>query len=187
MKKVMKKGMGIVAVVTLFGAGLLFGLPINATIKAGDITGGKVAPHVNIAAFHAVHGKEGFKFPDHIADHNIIHALQGNAQYIFMNHTAGLVDGDVVTVANDVLRDNAGHFEDFGVDCQLSVHINASNQDVTLAGMCEFLMVDKDHRQIEHKGIVKPTVLQSGKDWVLIYYNAEDGIAVYADAEVGLE
>jgi len=160
-------------------------LLIASPVKAADITGSKIAPHVNIAAFHKVHGKEDFKFPDHIANHNIFGALEGNAQFIFMNHTSGLKDGDIITVSNDVLRENAGHFEDFGVNCQLSVSIKG--KDVILAGMCQFLMLDKDHRQIEHKGIVKPTTLQSGKDWLLIYYNEEDGIAIYADEEIGLE
>lgn len=176
-------GMGMVLAALVCG-GLFTGLPIKSTIKAGDVTGGKVAPHVNIAAFHALHGKEGYKFPDHIAG-NILQTLQGNAQFIFMNHTAGLQDGDVITISNDVLRENAGHFEDFGVDCQLSVHMNG--QDVTLSGMCEFLMVDKDHREIEHKGVVKPMVMHPGKEWVLLYFNAEDGIAIYADEEISIE
>jgi len=174
-----------IAAAVLLSAALLLGSPVKSTVKAADITGGKVAPHVNIAAFHKLHGQEGFKFPDHISDHDILGALKGKAQYIFMNHTSGLKDGDVITVSNDVLRENSGHFEDFGVDCQLSVSINGEN--VTLAGMCEFLMIDKDHREIEHKGIVKPTIMNPGQDWVLIYYNEEDGIAIYADEEIGME
>lgn len=165
---------------------IIVGSGIQATIKAGDITGGKVAPHINIAAFHTLHGQEGFKFPDHIADSDIMSALHGKAQYLFMNHTAGLEDGDVIMVTNDVLRDNAGSFEDFGVGCQLSVHIK-DGQDAQIAGMCEFLMVDKNHRQIQHKGVIKPVTLHPGKDWVLLYNDIEDGIAIYADEEVGIE
>ena len=164
---------------------LTIGTATHATVKAGDITGGVVAPHVNIAAFHKIHGQEGFKFPDHIANHNIMGELQGKAQYIFMNHTAGLKDGDVITIANDVLREEAGNFEDFGVDCQMVVHIK--DTDVKIGGMCQFLMVDKDHREIEHKGIIKPTEMHAGNDWVLLYDNVEDGIAIYADEEIGLE
>ncbi len=174
---------GIAAVA--MSAILVSGLPIQAKITAGDITGGVKAPHVNIAAFHKIHGQEAFKFPDHISNHDIMGELKGKAQYIFMNHTAGLKDGDVITIANDVLRENAGAFEDFGVDCQLVVHLKGD--DVKIGGMCEFLMVDKDHREIEHKGVVKPTVMHPGKDWVLLYDNVEDGIAIYADEEIGIE
>ncbi len=175
--------LGVAAVV--LSAVLVVGLPIQAKVTAGDITGGVKAPHVNIAAFHTLHGQEGFKYPDHIANHDILGELHGKAQYIFMNHTAGLKDGDVITIANDVLREEAGAFEDFGVECQLVVHIKG--EDVKIGGMCEFLMVDKDHREIEHKGIVKATEMHPGSDWVLLYFNAEDGIAIYADEEIGLE
>ena len=179
--KLIKGSIAIAAILT----SMVVGTSIQATIKAGDVTGGKVAPHVNIAAFHKIHGQEGYKFPEHISNHDIMGELHGKAQYIFMNHTAGLKDGDVITIANDVLREEAGAFEDFGVDCQLVVHLKGD--DVKIGGMCEFLMVDKNHREIEHKGIVKPTVMHPGKDWVLLYDDVEDGIAIYADEEISLE
>lgn len=174
----------LVAVVAV-GYFVMGGESVRSAIKAGDVTGGEVAPHVNLAAFHKLHGQEGFKYPDHIDNKDIISALQGKAQYIFLNHTAGLKDGDVITVANDVLRESSGQFEDFGVDCQLSVHLKGD--DVSLGGMCEVLFVDKDHREIEHKLMIKPTQMQAGKGWVLLYYDDEDGIAIYADEEIGIE
>ncbi|MDQ6987246.1 MAG: hypothetical protein Q9M25_05545 [Mariprofundaceae bacterium] len=164
---------------------IALGLPVQAKITAGDVTGGVKAPHVNIAIFHKLHGQDGFTYPKNIAKAEILHAMDGKAQFISINHTAGLKDGDVVTIANDVLREDAGHFGDFGVDCQMSIHIKGS--DVTLAGMCQILIVDQDHREINHKGIVKATTIDAGSGWKLIYYDAEDGIAVYAESEVGLE
>jgi hypothetical protein len=164
---------------------LVIELPVSAKVTAADITGGVKAPHVNIAIFHKLHGQEGFTYPQKISGENILQSLHGKAQFISMNHTSGLKDGDVITISNDVLRDGAEEFEDFGVDCQLVVHIKGT--DVTLSGMCEMLFVDQDHRKIEHRGIVKPFVMHSGSDWELIYYDAEDGIAVYADEEIGLE
>jgi hypothetical protein len=159
---------------------------VSSSIKAGDITGGKKAPHVNIAIFHKLHGQEAYVYPQHIASHDILNTTQGKAQFIALSHTAGVLDGDVLTISNDVLRENAGKgFEDFGVDCQLTIHIK--NNNVNLAGICEILMVDQDGRGIEHKAIVKPTTMESGKDWVLLYYDEEDGIAIYADEEIGTE
>ncbi|MDQ6955127.1 MAG: hypothetical protein Q9M20_06750 [Mariprofundaceae bacterium] len=180
----MKKTVSIMAGLVLLGIGLL-ALPIQAKITAGDITGGAKSPHVNIAIFHKLHDHEGFTYPKNIASDDILHATAGKAQFIALTHTAGLKNDDVIMLSNDVLREGDGDFEDFGVDCQLSVHIKGS--DVTLAGMCELLMMDQDGREIEHKGIIKPVTIHSGAAWVLIYYNAEDGIAVYADEEVGLE
>jgi hypothetical protein len=180
----MKKTYMIVAGFILAGVSLLM-IPVQAKITAGDITGGAKAPHVNIAIFHKLHGHDDFQYPEYIDKDEILHATQGKAQFIAISHTAGLKDGDVMTIANDVLREGAGDFEDFGVDCQLSLHIKGT--DVSLAGICQILMIDQDGREIEHKGIIKPVSMHSGGDWQLVYYDAEDGIAVYADEEVGLE
>jgi len=157
-------------------------MPMKTTAIASGIAGGVKAPHVNIAIFHKLHGQGAFQFPEKIAAMNILQALQGKAQFISINHTAGLKDGDVISIASDVLRDDDGTFEDFGVDCQFSVHIK--NKEVSMAGMCEIMLVDQSGRVIEHKGIVKPVVMHAGADWQLIYYNAKDGIAVYADEEI---
>lgn len=164
---------------------LAVAVPISAKIIAGDITGGSKAPHLNVAIFHSVHGQENFKYPNHIAKANILSELAGHAQFIAINHTAGLKDGDIVSIANDVLRDNAGAFEDFGVDCQIVIH--QQDKAVQLAGLCDILMTDADHRTIEHKGVIKPISVDSGADWQLLYFDQADGIAVYADSEFGLE
>ncbi|MDQ6978979.1 MAG: hypothetical protein Q9M09_02240 [Mariprofundaceae bacterium] len=177
--------------ITLLSIAAVMGLSFitwgtQASIKAGDITGGKKAPHVNIAIFHKLHGQEGFSYPKYIAAHDILHAMQDKAQFISINHTAGVMDGDILTSSNDVLREGSDKgFEDFGVDCQLTIHLKAG--DVALAGICEILMVDQDGREIEHKAMVKPTTLEAGKDWVLLYNDEEDGIAIYADENMGKE
>jgi len=176
---------------TLFSMAVIIAIASNtwgvqSSIKAGDITGGKKAPHVNIAIFHKLHGQDGFTYPASVDSQDILHAMQGKAQFISINHTAGVMDGDILTSSNDILREGAGSaFEDFGVDCQLSVHI--ASGDVTLAGICQILMIDQDGRQIEHKAIVKATTIKAGTHWVLLYNDAEDGIAIYADQEVGTE
>ncbi|MDQ6995189.1 MAG: hypothetical protein Q9M18_06300, partial [Mariprofundaceae bacterium] len=147
--------------------------------------GGKTAPHVNIAIFHKLHGHDDFVYPKTISGVDIIASTLGKAQFIAINHSSGLKDSDVISISNDVLREDGGAFNDFGVDCQLTVHVKQT--DVTLAGMCEILMLDQDHREIDHKGIIKPFTMHASGDWELIYYDAEDGIAVYADENMGLE
>jgi len=165
---------------------VVLGLSAHAEAVAGDITGGVEAPHVNIAIFHKLHGQESFVYPEHVDEGNILQSFKGKAQFISINHTAGLKDGDVITIANDVLRDGGdGGFEDYGVDCQLAVNIKDEN--VSLAGICQIFMVDKNHREIKHKGLVKLFSMKPNEGWTLIYYNAEDGIGVYADEEIGLE
>ena len=160
-------------------------MPMKTTAIASGIAGGVKAPHVNIAIFHKLHGQEGFQFPKNIHAMSILQGLKGKAQFISINHTAGLKDGDVISIASDVLRDDDGTFEDFGVDCQFSVHIK--DEDVSIGGMCQIMLVDQSGRVIEHKGFVKPVVMHAGEDWQLIYYNAKDGIAVYADENMEQE
>jgi len=176
--------LGLLAGLLVVGTAMMT-MPLQAKITAGDITGGKKAPHVNIAIFHKLHGHDDFVYPQEIKGDDIIKDTAGKAQFIAISHTSGVKDGDVLTLATDVLREDAGNFADFGVDCQLSVHLE--NKDVTLAGMCQILIMDQDHREIDHKGIVAPYKMHAGADWELIYYDAEDGIAVYADEMIGLE
>ncbi len=180
MKKIITTSISLLALVLLALA-----VPVQSSVTAGDITGGFKAPHVNIAIFHKLHGQESFVYPEKIAEGDILKSLAGKAQFISINHTAGLKDGDVITIGNDVLREAAGNFEDYGVDCQLNVHLDGD--DVTIAGICQLLMVDQNNRQIEHKGVIKPTAMKANQGWILLYYNAEDGIAVYADEEIGIE
>lgn len=175
---------GLALMVSLTAGLMTLGQQVNASIKAGDITGGKEAPHINIAVFHKLHGQESFSYPATIKG-NILGELKGKAQFIFINHTAGLEDKDVVVVGNDVLRDNAGSFEDFGVDCQMSVGIKGA--EVSMGGMCEVLIVDQHHRQIENKLLLKPVSVPSGDQWSLVFNDEEDGIAIYANQKTGTE
>jgi len=156
-----------------------------SSAEASDAHSGAKSPHVNIAIFHTLQGQGGFQFPEKIAAMNILQAVQGKAQFIIMNHAAGLKDGDVVSIASDVLRAGDDEFEDFGVDCQFSIHIKGDG--VSIGGMCEIMIMDQDGRIVEHKGFVKPFAMQAGEDWQLIYYDAKDGIAVYADENIGQE
>jgi len=174
----------IATICSVFVGMVVLAMPVQSKITAGDITGGKKAPHVNIAIFHKLHGHEAFNYPASIAGSDILNALKADTQYIAINHTAGLKDGDVIMISSDVLRSDAGKFEDFGVDCQMSIMIQ---QQITLAGICQILMMDQDGREIEHKGMVKPFVMKAGGGWQLIYSDTEDGIAIYASEEIGLE
>lgn len=164
---------------------LFIGVASQAKVTASDITGGAKAPHVNVAAFHTLHGVKGFEYPAKIKGDDILNALRGKAQYIFMNHTSGLKAGDVVTVANDVLRNGTNELEDFGVDCHFFVKVEG--KDLSLAGLCKFLIVDQDYREIDHQGVIKPLLMKPEHAWTLLYYDKEDAIAIYAEADFGLE
>ncbi len=170
---------------TLLGAAFLFSIPGYGSVTAGDITGGAKAPHVNIAIFHKLYGHDAYIYPERIKERDILGATQGQAQFISINHTSGLKDGDVVSISNDVLRSSDDSFQDFGVDCRLAIHVKGAVTNVS--GLCEMLMVDQDGRQIAHSGLIKPIDLKAGHDWVLVYNDKEDGIAVYVEMDIGIE
>jgi len=131
-----------------------------------------------------LHGHADYQYPKDIEASDIISATSGKAQFIAISHSSGIKDGDVLTIGTDILRDDADQFEDFGVDIQVAAHIG---QSVSVDGMIEILMMDQDGREIEHKGIIRPRTLQPGKDWVLVYDDEADGIAIYVDENVGIE
>ncbi len=162
-----------------------FSIPAYTSVQAGDITGGAKAPHINIAIFHKLHGHDTYTYPEHIQGHDILVSTHGEAQLISLNHSSGLKDGDVISLSNDVLRDNSGAFQDFGVDCQLGTHMEENAMIVS--GMCSIHMIDQDGRKIKHLCIVKPVQVELGQGWVLLYNDVQDGIAVYASGSIGME
>lgn len=170
---------------TLLGAAFLFSIPGYGSVTAGDITGGAKAPHVNIAIFHKLHGHDAYIYPERIKARDILGATKGEAQFISINHTAGLKDGDVVSISNDVLRSSEDSFQDFGVNCRLAIHVKGTV--TSISGLCEMLMVDQDGREIAHSGLVKSVDLKAGQNWVLVYNDKEDGIAVYVEMNIGME
>ncbi|MDQ6990703.1 MAG: hypothetical protein Q9M11_03125 [Mariprofundaceae bacterium] len=163
----------------------VFIIPVQAKSTEGNITSDKKIPHINIAIFHKLHAHDDFIYPKTINGADIIAATFGKAQFIAINHTLGLKNGDILNVSNDVLRDHAGVFSDSGVNCQISVHIKQTK--LILAGTCQILMTDQDHHEIDHKGIIKSFTMHPHEDWQLIYDDDADGIAVYADENMGLE
>ncbi len=128
--------------------------------------------NVNFAAFQKVDKNFEFepivegKFSDFIA------AMQG-AQILALAHTAGAIDGDVITMQTSVLRDEAGNLGDFGVDCQLSFKDESTKTDPSflLGGLCKIIQVGrgKDLRKtliIPHTNI--PDTSQGFEGWFML-------------------
>jgi len=153
--------------------------------NALSIAGTGKAAHANIAIVYYYDGSAPVR---NIPEPNVIglaKALEGHAQLIAFLHTTGLKDKDVIALEGDVLRQGKG-VEDFGVDCQLIVHVK-NEEDVSMAGRCEVFIYDVSRqRQIAREMLIKPTRLDA-RGWHLISYDAEDGIAVYADEHIGAE
>ncbi len=172
----------------LAGALLLAGAVIAggelSLLPAEGIAGIGKAAHADLAIFH-VH--TGGKPPAEINAEDeigLLTALKGKAQILALTHTTGLKEGDVIDVQSDVLREGEG-VEDFGVDCELIVHVKNGEQ-VSMGGRCEVFVYDLvNKKEVEFKLIIRPTDI--GRHWTLIGWDEKDHVAIYADEEIGAE
>jgi len=146
--------------------------------------GAKNEHHINIGIFHRFASKKDFSFPDLISEEDILNVLSISSRYISLTHSAFLKNGDVISLATDVLSKHDGELEDNGIDCQFSVSI--IEPVIKLSGICE-IMTKVNGQTEEHDIIIKPTELDAGTDWTLLYLDEESGIAVYANSELASE
>ena len=146
------------------------------------------ARNVNFAAFQKVDKNFEFeavvegKFSDFIA------AMHGS-QILALAHTAGAIDGDVITLQTSVLRDESGNLGDFGIDCQLSFKDESVGTDPSylLGGLCKIIQVGrgKNVREmllIPHTNI--PDTSQGFNGWFMLDEDEKTGIAFYANVSV---
>ncbi len=143
------------------------------------------ARNVNFAAFQKVDKNVEFeavvegKFSDFIA------AMKGS-QILALTHTAGAIDGDVITLQTSVLRDEAGNFGDFGIDCQLSYKDESVGSDPSflLGGICKIIREGRGQHStsnhiIPHTNV--PDTSQGFEGWFLLEEDVPTGIAFYAN------
>jgi len=143
--------------------------------------------HVNIAAFHKTVADYEFeaivlgRFSDFIAE------MEKGSQVIFLNHTAGIKDNDVITFNADVLSEGSGDgFNDNGVSCSFSFtdESTADNTSYAVGGLCTILMRNNGvHEKVQ--AIIPsadlPDTSQGIDVWVMIYEDEKTGTAFYAN------
>ena len=143
--------------------------------------------HVNVAAFHKTAANYEFeaivmgRFSDFIAE------MEKGSQVIFLNHTAGIEDSDVITFNADVLREAKGEeFSDNGVSCSFSFtdESTADNTSYAVGGLCTILMSNNGvHEKV--KAVIPsadlPDTSQGIDVWVMIYEDEKTGTAFYAN------
>jgi len=160
--------------------GLLLLLPHLAT--AGEVR------NVNFAAFQKV--DKGFEYEAVVEGQfsDFIAAMKGS-QILALAHTAGAVDGDVITLQTSVLRDESGSLGDFGVDCQLSYKDESTKEDTSflLGGLCKIIKVGRGENLrktlfIPHTNI--PDTSQGFEGWFMLDEDENTGIAFYANVSV---
>ncbi|MDQ6981139.1 MAG: hypothetical protein Q9M46_06640 [Ghiorsea sp.] len=157
--------------------GLMLLLPHLAT--AGEVR------NVNFAAFQKV--DKNFEYEAVVEGQfsDFIAAMKGS-QILALAHTAGAIDGDVITLQTSVLRDESGDLGDFGVDCQLSYKDESSKEDTSflLGGLCKIIKVGRGENLrktlfIPHTNI--PDTSQGFEGWFMLDEDEKTGIAFYAN------
>jgi len=141
--------------------------------------------NVNFAAFQKLDKNFEFeaivlgKFSDFIAE------MEGS-QVLALAHTAGAIDGDVITLQTSVLRDEAGAFGDFGIDCQLSYKDESVDGESSflIGGLCKIIRVGRGqnlklNHVIPHTNV--PDTSEGSDAWILLDEGEETGIAFYAN------
>jgi len=164
--------------------GLLVIIMIGVLLPLSAATAGE-SRHINFAAFEKKSADFEFdaivlgKFSDFIS------AMDG-AQVLILSHLADAVDGDVVNIQQDVLREDKGSLGDFGINCQLSF-LDESTADATsyaIGGLCKIIQVGHG-KNLKLTAIIPaaslPDTAQGIDAWVELYEDEKTGIAFYAN------
>jgi len=138
--------------------------------------------NVNFAVFQKVNADFEFepivmgKFSD------FIQAMHGS-QVVLLSHSTNSVNGDVINLQQDVLREADGELNDIGINCSLNF-LDSSTDDNTsfeLGGMCKIL----DSLNVNVTAIIPmaslPDTVQGVDAWVELYEDEKNGIAFYAN------
>ncbi len=143
------------------------------------------ARHVNFAAFEKQ--KADFEYEAIVLGKfsDFISAMEGS-QILILSHTADAVDGDVINIQQDVLREDKGKLGDFGINCQLSF-VDESTADTTsyaIGGLCRIIQIGHG-KNLKLTAIIPaaslPDTAQGIDAWVELYEDEKTGIAFYAN------
>lgn len=160
----------------LLMAGLIWG---TSSAYAGE------SRHVNFAAFEKV--KKDFEYDPIVVGKfsDFISAMEG-AQILILSHTSDSVDGDVINIQQDVLREDKQGLGDHGINCQLSFKDESTkdNTSYALGGLCKILRVGNG-QNLKLTALIPtaslPDTAQGVDAWVELYEDEKTGIAFYAN------
>jgi len=135
--------------------------------------------HAHFAAFFNNGSHADFSFPDTVVG-NAIEPLmhkKGGEMMLFA-HSVAIQDGDVFSIQNDILREVEGSFQDFGLNCQITIH---TQKIWEVSGMCEKFLVGKG----KSNQSIMPTAISKQLIWYKIFEDKEHGMAGYFMKEKG--
>ena len=157
---------------------VLFGL----LVAVPQVSGAAEIRNINFAIFQKV--DDNFEFEAIVLGKfsSFITAMKGS-QVLLLSHTRSSVDGDVINIQQDVLRDSSEGLNDIGINCSLSFrdHSTDDNTDFELGGLCKIL----DTLNANVTAVIPMSSLpdtEQGIDaWVELYEDKANGVAFYAN------
>jgi len=157
-----------------WGIVLCFGLGWAASAEAGKGT------YLHFAAFFSTNGPGTVQYPDRVPGEDIEGALlKKGAEMLLFAHSVSIKDGDVITIANDTLREKGSSYADFGLDCQFTVH---DRPVLRVGGLCNIFVTDK-----KHAIVIKPVEIRKRLVWIKVFEEKAQGVAGYLMAEEGAD
>lgn len=113
---------------------------------------------------------------------DFIEAMEGS-QILLLSHSTDSVDGDVINLQQDVLRESEGELNDIGINCSLNFRDHSTDDGTAfeLGGLCKILdsLNENITAIIPMKSL--PDTEQGVNAWVELYEDEENGIAFYAN------
>ncbi len=175
----MKKHKGLERVILLV-LSLVLPLFFSSYAHAGS------SKHVNIAAFHKISSSYEFEPIVVGSFSDFIREMEKGSEIVFLNHTANVIDGDVITLSASVLRSTADGFNDEGSTCSISFFDSstADNTAYSVGGICTIIHSAKGEI-IKSKTVIPsadlPDTSQGIDVWVMLEEDSKNGIAFYAN------
>jgi len=162
----------------------LFGLLLAALLCTAAPASSSAAEirNINFAIFQKV--DDDLEFEDIVLGKfsTFIQAMKGS-QVVLLSHSTDSIDGDIINLQQDVLREADGSLNDIGINCSLNFRDSSTEENTSfeLGGMCKLL----DSLNVNVTAVIPMTSLpdtEQGIDaWVKLYEDKENGIAFYAN------
>jgi hypothetical protein len=140
------------------------------------------AAHITIAIVQQNGDPTDLDLPIDAVKGHLVSDVGDKGTLMLLAHSASLRDGSTFNISNDILNMHNGKMEDTGIDCQFFIHILESIPSIS--GVCEYNMVDHDGAAHEAKYMLSSSDLKTDGSWILLSYDDNEGVAIYAAADL---
>jgi len=142
--------------------------------------------NINFAVFQKV--SDSFEFDPIVLGKfgDFIDVMNGS-QILLLSHTKDSIDGDVINLQQDVLRESSEGLNDIGISCSLTFLETSDEENLSfeIGGMCKILdSLNKNVTAIIPMASL-PDTDQGIEAWVELYEDEASGTAFYANVSTG--